>query len=34
MPPAQWPHGPAANDLVDQVIENGIRGLLVGPGKA
>ena len=26
MPPEQWPHGPAANDLVDQVIENGIRG--------
>ncbi len=27
MPPEQWPHGPAANDLVDRVIENGIRGL-------
>jgi AcrR family transcriptional regulator len=28
MPPAQWPHGPAAADLVEQVIENGLRGLL------
>jgi hypothetical protein len=27
LPPAQWPHGAAANDLVDQVIENGLRGL-------
>jgi hypothetical protein len=27
MPPENWPHGPAANDLVEQVIENGIRGL-------
>jgi AcrR family transcriptional regulator len=25
--PQHWPHGPAAADLVDQVIENGIRGL-------
>jgi AcrR family transcriptional regulator len=31
MPPAQWPHGPAAPDLVEQVIENGIRGLLADP---
>jgi hypothetical protein len=28
MPPAQWPHGAAAHDLVDQVIKNGLRGLL------
>jgi AcrR family transcriptional regulator len=28
MPPELWPHGPAASDLVDQVIESGIRGLL------
>jgi hypothetical protein len=34
MPPEQWPHGRAANDLVDRVIENGIRGLLAGPGQA
>jgi len=27
MPPEQWPHGPAATDLVDQVIDNGVRGL-------
>jgi len=27
MPAEKWPHGPAAPDLVDQVIENGIRGL-------
>jgi len=33
MPPEQWPHGPAASDLVDQVIENGIRGLLAGSAK-
>jgi len=33
MPPEQWPHGPAAADLVDQVIENGIRGLLMDPAK-
>lgn len=30
--PEHWPEGPAARDLVDQVIENGIRGLLAaGP---
>ena len=28
LPPAQWPYGAAANDLVDQVIKNGLRGLL------
>jgi AcrR family transcriptional regulator len=33
MPPEQWPHGPAGPDLVDQVIENGIRGLLADPAK-
>jgi AcrR family transcriptional regulator len=31
MPPAQWPHGAAAADLVDQVIENGLRGLRAEP---
>ena len=31
MPPENWPHGPAASDLVEQVIENGIRGLLAEP---
>jgi AcrR family transcriptional regulator len=34
MPPECWPLFPAAKDLVDQVIENGIRGLLADPGKA
>jgi AcrR family transcriptional regulator len=34
MPPENWPHGPAAGDLVDQVIENGIRGLLADPKRA
>jgi AcrR family transcriptional regulator len=33
LPPEQWPHGPAAPDLVEQVIENGIRGLLAEPGR-
>jgi AcrR family transcriptional regulator len=33
MAPAQWPHGPAAKDLVEQVIENGLRGLLADPTK-
>lgn len=33
LPPEQWPQGPAASDLVDQVIENGIRGLLADPKK-
>lgn len=27
-PPPQWPHAPAAPDLIPQVIENGIRGFL------
>lgn len=31
MPPEKWPHGPAAPDLLEQVIENGIRGLLAEP---
>ena len=26
--PDSWPHGPAAPDLVEQVIDNGLRGLL------
>ena len=26
--PEMWPHGPAAPDLMDQVIDNGIRGFL------
>ena len=30
--PAHWPHGPAAPDLVDRVIETGIRGLLAATG--
>jgi AcrR family transcriptional regulator len=34
MPPELWPHGPAAADLVDRVIENGIRGLLADNAKA
>jgi AcrR family transcriptional regulator len=34
MPAECWPLFPAASDLVDQVIENGIRGLLADPGKA
>jgi AcrR family transcriptional regulator len=29
--PEHWPHGPAAPDLVHQVIEHGIRGFLVAP---
>lgn len=33
MPPEHWPHGPAASDLVDLVIENGIRGLVAGPAR-
>ena len=32
--PENWPHGPAANDLVDRVIENGIRGLLADERQA
>jgi AcrR family transcriptional regulator len=34
MPPERWPHGAAAPDLVEQVIENGIRGLLADPKQA
>jgi len=33
LPGAHWPHGPAAPDLVDQVIENNLRGLAAGTGK-
>lgn len=29
----QFPHGPAAPDLVDQVIENGVRGFLASPSE-
>jgi AcrR family transcriptional regulator len=29
--PQHWPHGAAAPDLVERVIENGIRGLLARP---
>jgi len=34
LPGPHWPHGPAASDLVDQVIDNGLRGLIADPGKA
>jgi AcrR family transcriptional regulator len=34
LPAAHWPHGPAAPDLVDQVIDNGLRGLMADPGRA
>jgi AcrR family transcriptional regulator len=34
LPAPHWPHGPAAPDLVDQVIENGLRGLTADPGLA
>jgi AcrR family transcriptional regulator len=33
LPRGLWPVAPAAADLVDQVIENGIRGFLAGPRK-
>jgi AcrR family transcriptional regulator len=33
LPAELWPLAPAAADLVDQVIENGIRGLLADPAK-
>jgi len=29
-----WPHGPAVSDLVDQVIENSLRGLVAVPAEA
>jgi len=29
LPPSCWPHSPAAPDLVDQVIDNALRGLAV-----
>jgi AcrR family transcriptional regulator len=29
--PQHWPHGAAAPDLVDRVIENGIRGMVARP---
>jgi len=28
-----WPHGPAASDIVDQVVENNLRGLMVVPAE-
>jgi AcrR family transcriptional regulator len=34
LPAPHWPHGPAAPDLVDQVIDNALRGLRADPGKA
>jgi AcrR family transcriptional regulator len=34
LPPANWPHGPAAEDLVEQVIENGLRGLGAEPPRS
>jgi AcrR family transcriptional regulator len=34
LPGQNWPHAPAASYLVDQVIENGLRGLIADPGKA
>jgi len=33
-PAELWPEAPAADDLVEQVIENGIRGLLADPTRA
>jgi AcrR family transcriptional regulator len=32
MPPPSWPHSPAAPDLVDQVIDNALRGLAAEKG--
>jgi hypothetical protein len=29
--PEQFPHGPAAPDLIDRVIESGLRGFLASP---
>ena len=34
LPAPHWPHGPAAPDLVDQVIDNGLLGLMADTGKA
>jgi hypothetical protein len=33
LPRDLWPVAPAAEDLVDQTIENGIRGFLAGADK-
>jgi AcrR family transcriptional regulator len=33
MQPEHWPQGGASPGLVDEVVENGIRGFLVAPGK-
>jgi len=33
MEPEHWPHGGASPDLVDEVVENGIRGFLAAPRK-
>jgi hypothetical protein len=32
LPPPSWPHRPAAPDLVDRVIDNGLRGLAAEKG--
>ena len=32
LPPSCWPHSPAAPDLVDQVIDNALRGLAAEKG--
>ena len=31
--PEQFPHAPAAPDLIEQVVENGIRGFLASPAR-
>jgi AcrR family transcriptional regulator len=33
MQPEHWPHGAASPDLVDEAVENGIRGWLATPAK-
>ncbi len=33
MQPEHWPHGGASPSLVDEVVENGIRGFLAAPRK-
>ncbi len=34
LPGEHWPHGPAAADLAEQVMDNALRGLLADAGKA
>ena len=34
VPKECWPHGAAASDLVDQVIENNLRGMVAAPKEA